>query len=210
MVLQNLSVADVCRCMAVSKTWNMISRHPSLWVDLKFVKHWTTSKPRPLSSKVLNDIIINRTQKLATSLAIHSMRDFGIDSQRLGNILKALPKLESLSLHGYGTSHGNTGTQSHLGMVLDALIREIPPGLKSLQLGYFEGQCGPHEWETLPITPLAETLQELVFTQSNCPTIFSALSGFKTPAIWPKLEKLEFRGCKRPIMRLDFVSFAPI
>ncbi|ROV92742.1 hypothetical protein VMCG_09031 [Cytospora schulzeri] len=110
MVLRHLSQAELCRCMRVTKHWDHASRNPSLWKDLKFVKHWSAPKPRPLRPGVLNDIIINRASKLAKSLVIHGMEDFGIDDTKLRpmappvfdffRLVTAMPALKDVSIVG--------------------------------------------------------------------------------------------------------------
>lgn len=211
MVLQYLSQAELCRCMRVTKLWNQACRNPVLWRDLKFVKNWSKPTPRLLRSGVLNDIISNRASKLAKSLAIHGMGDFGIDDTKLSSILRALPQLHSLSLKGDELGSLSTTSTPACKSVLYVLLRAAPPKLKTLRIGAFYEDSNDrenHGWEFPLESSLLQTLRELTIFDLPFPM---DLVGYRqgTPPVWLKLEKLmvsrKHRGMARPA--IDFLHF---
>lgn len=213
MVLEHLSQAELCRCMSVTKSWNRASRNPTLWRDLKIVRYWSSLTPRPLRPGVLNEIISNRASKLAKSLAIHGMGDFGIDDTKLSSILRALPQLQTLSLKCTNSGSFSRTSIPECKRVLYVLLQAAPPNLKTLHVGdFYEYNLNPERcgWEFPPETPLVQTLQELTISDLPFPM---DLVGYHqiVPPIWLKLEKLMVSRKHHVMARpsIDFVSISP-
>lgn len=205
MILGHLSNTQLCRSMRVSKAWNHACRNKSLWKDLRFMKYWSASKPRPFRRGVLNDIISNRASNLATSLTISGMGDFGVDAIKLGLILKALPKLEFLSLKSSGS--GADAKAPTLKEALHALLQNAPPSLTSLHFGPFVESVGSG-WTFPPAAQLAQTLRELVIFEPYVPVALLGPSGLIASEVWPRLEKFSVSGDKYPAPSpyIDFVN----
>lgn len=187
--------------MRVSKTWNCASRNKSLWRHLEFVKRWPTSRIRPFSKGVLNDIISRRSGNQAQSLIISGLKDFAIDVTKLSSLLKGLPRLQSLSLHEVArsalgelkpTTLSLEDQPSFLLNLFEFLCRDAPTGLKTLHLEYFPhpGSFGTFERNTDGNGNLAASLRELKLNDLRCPgPLLHMMEGMQ----WPNLEKLYVR-----------------
>lgn len=207
LVLQHLSQAELCRCMRVTKSWNQVSRNPSLWKDLRLVKNWSALTPRPLRPGVLNDIILNRAAKLVKNLVIRGMRDFGIDDTKLRSILRALPQLRTLELRGSDPALFSRTSVPSYKNVLDVLFQDAPSSLRTLHVeDFFEesGGRGYDDW-SIPPGPLVQNLQELTFINLSDPLYFLGPDG-TTPTVWPKLEKLMV-SCEPQIRNRPQINF---
>lgn len=208
MILKYLPFSDLCRALAVSRTWNRACRNASLWTHLEFVKYWSSTKRglqsrRPFRPGVLNDIISKRSQSLAKSLTINGTYDFGIKDTLLRSILRALPRLESLSLSGAERIRSPFDYHSLLvdrasasfDRFMNVICEEAPAGLKVLRLDFLIFEQHPPGEDAWPrkIGRFSESLVELTLTDlvdgGGFPirhVIHSTLSSTS----WPKLEKL--------------------
>lgn len=227
MILQYLPFSDLCRALAVSKTWNRACRNASLWTHLEFVKYWTSTKRglqsrRPFRPGVLNDIISKRSQNLAKSLTINGTYDFGIKDTLLRSILRALPRLESLSLSGaervrspfdYHSLFVDRASAS-FDRFMNVICEEAPAGLEVLRLDFLVFEQHPPGEDAWPrkIGRFSESLVELTLTDlvdsGGFPLRYVIHSTLSSTS-WPKLEKLtiDTEESSRGFAHLPIVSF---
>lgn len=208
MVLENLPYTDLCRALGVSKAWSAACRNPRLWMHLEFVRCWRSRKPRPFRPGVLNDIISNRSQNLARSLTIAGMQEFAMDATQLGSILRALPRLESLSLSGSTRIQWPKGRLTPEVMdrllsfsdIFTAICEAAPRSLKAIHLDTlaFVAPQKPTWLGTSAFSRIAWSLEEMSLTnlcQKNygiqpCNVARLTLESI----VWPKLEKLTMKA----------------
>lgn len=197
MVLQQLSLHDLCGAMSVSKAWNHACRNKGLWRHLQFVRRWHSMQARKFPPGVLNDIVSKRSQNLATSLTVNGLRDFSLDHTKLRSILKALPKLQVLSLCGFDTRTSlwrpdlcRTKTFPFK-TTFEVVLTEAPASLEVLRLGAFHHGEPDMSDLVLPTIRFAKNLRELSFVNLSVPVL--AINVLQAVA-WPKLEKLTIKG----------------
>lgn len=183
MILGYLSFKDLCRCMAVSKPWNMSIRTAKLWKHLIFEKpenkNRTSKNARQIPTSVLADILCKRAMRAATSVTVSTAFDFQLDDKRIRMILKGLPNLEFLSLE-CGPHYPKLDAVG----IAQALRDDAPSSLTRLWLHGFQnytdtpGFLGPG---------LTSRLKELhVVDMRDFTQIITDL----THCVWPDLEKL--------------------
>lgn len=211
MILQYLPSRDLCRVLAVSKKWNMTCRTAALWMHLDFEKHWGQTKgrslrdPRPFRPGVLNDIICGRSQNLAKSLTINGSYDFGINDTTFRSMLRALPRLESLSLSGAKLTRKQREHDAHpmllghlqalsLDRVMNIIFDEAPAGLKALRLDYLlHLRPQPGHLFSRTTGRISESLEELTLTDLLDHTNSvsdNMMSYIFKDTTWPRLTKL--------------------
>ncbi|CAN8106494.1 unnamed protein product [Discula destructiva] len=206
MILANLSLANLsCNAMRVSKRWQERCRHKSLWTELSLVrKPYAHRKMRP---GVFNDIILERSQGLATRVTIHGLWNFGINHSQFAAMLKALPRLKTLVMSGHGSKafypflHGHlnssTGFPTFNGY-WEALCRHAPSSLTSISLSGFDVDPGPdavypsqylqHDW--LAQSNLAGSLENLELSSMVRQDVQLVLVGTLSRNKFLKLETL--------------------
>lgn len=205
MVLEYLSYADLCRALRVSKAWNEACRNPGLWMHLEFVKRWRANKQRPFRPGVLNDIISNRAQNLVKSLTITGMKEFAVDATKLRSILRALPRLESLSLYGsnripWSKRKFPADTQNDeflsFSNTFNAICEDAPRGLKVLRLDTFAytDPQQPHRLSTSTIDHISESLVEMTLANIGQIPSQKIQRDILGSRVWPKLEKLTVKS----------------
>ncbi|KAF3761074.1 hypothetical protein M406DRAFT_73518 [Cryphonectria parasitica EP155] len=193
MVLRKLSYKDLCTAMLVSKVWNHACRNRGLWRHLEFVKGWKSIEVRKHPG-IMNEVICRRSQNLATSLLIKSMRDFGINHVKLRAILRALPHLKSLSLHGFDTRSALYRPDLYqkapaLRATIDAILNDAPATLETLNLEDFhhKERATPSQEKLVHSTPALKdlTLSDVLIQNKAVPS-----------PRWSRLERLSIGRMK--------------
>ncbi|KAJ0120076.1 hypothetical protein J7T55_000929 [Diaporthe amygdali] len=190
-ILGNLSNADLCRSMRVSKSWKGVCLDPTLWKHLTIVKNWSAAKPRPLRKRAFNNIITKRAQANVKSLTLWGVYDFGISLETFKATLKVLDRLEFLSLKG---TDGVDGTDLDFPGAppchewSKSVFEGAPPCLKTLRLGGFRTMDLPPDWPLPSRIPMAQSLEELSLGHL---TGRSVTPRMLLSTVWPKLTKLK-------------------
>lgn len=211
MILGNLSNADLCRSMRVSKSWKGVCLDPTLWKHLTIVKNWSAAKPRPLRKRAFNNIITKRAQANIKSLTLWGVHDFGISLETFKATLKVLDRLEFLSLKG---TDGVDGTDLDFPGAppchewSKSVFEGAPPCLKTLRLGGFRTMDLPPDWPLPSRIPMAQSLEELSLGQL---TGRSVTPRMLLSTVWPKLTKLRMVRTKDHFpLRVDLVRISTI
>lgn len=147
MVLSYLTQGDLsCRAMRVSQTWKTICLDPALWRHLRFVKRLRSSKIRQtLRLGVLNEVVVNRSAQLATTVTIDGLWDFGIGAAQLRAMLRALCNLKTLTVTG---SRGKCWSGREAPVILSkfsdywrTVCCDAPSTLTTVSLAGFDHDC---------------------------------------------------------------------
>ncbi|KAJ4401971.1 hypothetical protein N0V82_010825 [Gnomoniopsis sp. IMI 355080] len=163
MILRNLSQADICRAMRVNKVWKVMCRDRQLWKDLRLVKNWRPPRLHaPFRPGTLNNIV-KLSGYMATSLTIDGLKDFNVNGAKLRAFLRALPKLEALSLsgiHDFDSIDPRTTDNMTFQDVWTVIWENAPSGLKALHLSSF-GIKAVDRHRTLANCRFKDSLKEL-------------------------------------------------
>lgn len=187
MILGHLATAELCRILRVSKAWNYVSRNRDLWRRLDVIPSKRTKRQRKFPASIFQNLVFKLSQYQATSLTIKGLGDFDLDHHKLQSLLEALPRLQNLSLYGFGNV---TKSPSFCGNhALSAVMLGAHACLRTLHLedfGLSQGPLNPPIESSQPPRFIA-SLEELTLIDLKH---FGPGKGLLSMYIWPRLEKL--------------------